>query len=252
MTLIVGSFLLILFIGFYFYFRQRQKARSKEILVLKREQEIIRLEALIKGEEKERYRLARDLHDGINGDLSVIKYKRTSINPELLSEQEKVPHQEAIIMLDNAVEQVRRISHNLAPPSLQNFSLQEAIHQYCSQISSSQSVNIDFQFFGGTVDLKEEYEMAIFRTVQELVNNVVRHSEASEALVQINHRDNQLHITVEDNGTGFDIDDKYSGMGLSNIRSRVDFMNGDLQIDSDSKGTTFNITIDLKNKRNND
>ena len=244
----IGGVILLLLMTFggWLYYRLRQRTKSNEIMALKAQQDVVRLESLIQGEERERVRLAQDLHDGINGDLAVIKYKITSLNSSGFKAKEKEAYSEAIGMLDNAVEQVRRISHNLAPPSLYNFDLLEAIKQYCAKVSSANPLNIGFQFYGDRLTLEKETETAIYRMVQELVNNVVKHASATEALVQINHRDQSLHMVVEDNGIGFNPDSKTRGIGLQNVRSRVNYLKGTLDIDSGGGGSTFTIEIDLK------
>lgn len=244
-VLSVGLLLLITSLAIWLFYRQRQKLKNKEIETLKAQKELTRLEALIDGEEKERKRIAQDLHDGINGDLSVIKYKITSVNQNKFLDKEKEEFNQAISMLDNAIEQVRHISHNLAPPSLQNFNLIEVIQQYCSKISASNTLKIDFQNYGELLTLNKENETAIYRIVQEAINNIAKHAKATEALVQMNTHDKNLLITIEDNGIGFNINNKYEGLGLKNIRSRVAFLNGDLNIDSNDTGTSIQINIDL-------
>ncbi len=246
LTLGGSGFLLLGSLGLWFFYRQRQKLKNNEISVLQSQQEVVKLESLIDGEEKERNRLAQDLHDGINGDLAVIKYKISSIEASKFSKKEKTFYDDAINMLDNAVEQVRRISHNLAPPSLHNFDLIEAIQQFCSKQNASHSVNISFQYFGNRLLLKKENETAIYRIIQELLNNIVKHANATEALVQLNNHGNKLIITVEDNGKGFDVKNSNNGIGLQNIKSRINFLKADLDINSSTKGTSFTIEIDLK------
>lgn len=252
LALLGGGFLLLGGIGIWLYSRQRQKLKDNRILALKNEQEVVKLEALITGEEKERVRLAQDLHDGINGDLSVIKYKISNVDKSAFSNEEKQEYKEAITMLDNAVEQVRRISHNLAPPSLHNFDLIEAIKQYCTKVNTSRKVSVDFQYYGDQFQLNKEHETAVYRMIQEMLNNIVKHAEASEALVQLNHRDDHLHLTVEDNGKGFNIDEKAEGMGLKNIRSRADFLKADLDVSSGKNGTTFGLVVELDKLATND
>ncbi|MGD1944970.1 MAG: tetratricopeptide repeat protein [Croceivirga sp.] len=241
----IGGFLVVALISLGLLFKQRQRAKVNEILALETKQEVVKLEALIDGEENERNRLAQDLHDGINGDLAVIKYKISSIGQQDLSPKEKEDYGEALNMLDNAVEQVRRISHNLAPPSLYRFDLTEAIEQFCLKQNTLQKVKISFQHFGNRVNLKKENETAIYRIVQELINNIFKHAEASEAMVQINNHGDTLTLTVEDDGKGFDIADSANGIGLQNIQSRADFLKAELDIDSNDQGTTFQIAIDL-------
>lgn len=243
-----GGFLLLGSLGLWLFYRQRQKIKNNKIVALQSQQEVVKLEALIDGEEKERNRLAQDLHDGINGDLAVIKYKISSIEPSKFSKKEKIFYDDAISMLDNAVEQVRRISHNLAPPSLHNFDLIEAIQQFCSKQNASNSLNISFQYFGNRLVLKKENETAIYRIIQELLNNIMKHANATETLVQLNNHGDKLIITVEDNGEGFDTNSPKNGIGLQNIKSRVNFLKANLDINSSKKGTTFCIEIDLKKK----
>jgi signal transduction histidine kinase/Flp pilus assembly protein TadD len=238
--------LLIIGLGSWYTLRQRQLVKNKEIEHLKAQKAVTKLESLIEGEEKERKRLAQDLHDGINGDLSVIKYKITEIDVERLSAQEQAGVTEAIEMLDKAIEQVRNISHNLAPPSLQRFSLTEALFQFCQNMGASADVEIKFQSFGNPIKLNSEYETAIYRMVQELINNIVKHAESSEALVQLNHHADTLDITIEDNGKGYDTASYHSGIGLKNVYSRAAFLQSELYIDSSEKGTTATLQIDLR------
>ena len=243
----VNVLFLIIGLGILLFYRQRQKIKDKEIENLKAQKELVKLEALIDGIEKERTRIAQDLHDGINGDLSVIKYKITSIDDNQLKLKEKKEFEKAIEMLDNAIDQVRQISHNLAPPSLQNFSLIEAVQQFCSKVSASSKLPINFQYYGDYLKLDKDIETVIYRMIQELTNNILKHAKATQVLIQINSHNENIHIIVEDNGIGFDISKNHSGLGLKNIESRIAFLNADLIIDTNKNGTTFNIDINLNN-----
>ena len=239
----VGGILALL-LGISFWVgKERQKRKEQEIDNLKNQQEIIRLESLVSGEEKERVRLAQDLHDGINGDLSVIKFKVDSINRKKLNKGETNTVDSTLNMLDNAIDQVRRISHNLAPPSLQNFNLNEAITQYLNKMQSAHKISIDFQTFGTAPKFSTEQETALYRIVQELVNNIVKHAEATETLVQLNHTEEHTELVIEDNGKGFDTKISKNGIGLQNIASRVAFLKGDLNIESSGEGSTFTVTL---------
>ncbi|WP_456437666.1 tetratricopeptide repeat-containing sensor histidine kinase [Psychroserpens sp.] len=240
------SLLLIISLGIWLFYRQRQKLKDKEIETLKTRKELDKLEAIIDGEEKERKRIAQDLHDGINGDLSVIKYKFSSISQDRFISEEKEEFNKAIDMLDNSIEQVRHISHNLAPPTLQNFNLIEAIQQYCKKIASTNSLSIDFQNYGELNKLNKETETAIYRIVQEAINNIIKHSKATEALVQINSHQDNMAITIEDNGIGFNPKNNKAGLGLKNIQSRAEFLKSEFSIDSNKNGTTIQIDINLK------
>ncbi len=230
----------------FFYYRQRQKLKNKEIEALKVSQELTKLEALIEGEENERQRLAQDLHDGINGDLSVIKYKITSIDKKKLDAEESEEYTMAISMLDNAIEQVRSISHDLAPPSLQNYNIVEAISQYCLKIASGSDLQINFQNYGEVVKIPTDLETAIYRITQELVNNSLKHADANIILVQINFHESALHVSVQDDGKGYDHTVKKTGLGLNNIISRTEFLGAELHVESSDQGTLTTIDVNFK------
>ena len=243
---IFATILLVLAsLGIWLYFKQRQKLKNQEIEFLKQSQEITRLEALIDGEENERKRIAQELHDGINGDLSAIKYRISSLEEYGIGLVEKADLQKIIEMIDYSCSQVRSISHNLMPTSILDFGLVETINQYCSKINNSQLIELDFQYFGNVIVLTKKAETVIYRIVQELINNIVKHSKATEAIIQFNYREDELFITVEDNGIGFDKNAISTGMGHKNIKTRIDFLNAQLDIDSSSAGTSYTISIDL-------
>jgi len=216
----------------------------------KHRQEIIRLESLLDGQEKERKRIAEELHDGLNGDLSAIKYRLSGLDDIGLNPEDNENLLKTIEMIDNACTQVRRISHNLMPSSILDFGLVETVNQYCSKINSSHPLTLDFQYFGNPAVLPKKAETVIYRIIQELINNITKHSKAKTAMVQLNFHESELFITVEDNGIGFDTRSIQSGLGLKNIHSRIHFLNAQLEIDSTDKGTSFHITIDLNSLKN--
>ncbi|MEX0312632.1 MAG: ATP-binding protein [Allomuricauda sp.] len=232
--LIVGTTLLV------FLFKQRQKRKNQELLTLKREFQIKTLESLIEGEEKERHRVAKELHDGVNGDLAAIKYKLSS-----LLEMNNAVIKEAITMIDDSCKQVRAISHNLIPPSLENFNLLEATQVYCANLNeSTPSIEINFQHLGDAIKIPKKAEVNAFRIIQELVTNAIRHAEASNINVQISARENIVQITVEDDGKGFDKNTVESdGIGLGNVQSRADYLNATIDFISNDKGTSYTIDI---------
>ncbi len=244
-SLVVILLLVMLSSGIWLFFRQRQRRKNKEILTLKQQQEIAQLEALIDGEEKERRRIAQELHDGINGDLAAIKYRLSSLEDAGLVMDDQENLKKAIEMIDSSCAQIRSISHNLMPSSIVDFGLVETVREYCARINQSQDLNLDFQYFGNPAVLPKKAETVIYRIIQELINNITKHANASSAMVQLNFHENELFITVEDNGKGFDASMAQKGMGLRNIRSRIEFLNAHLDITSTERGTFFNITIDL-------
>jgi len=233
-------FLLISGMLSWFIYQQRQKRKNQEIVSLKREQQVKTLELLMEGEEKERFRIAKELHDGVNVDLSAIKYKLTS----LLEKNNQVIN-EAVAMIDKSCEQVRAISHNLVPPALKDFTLIEALQDYCSTTNAiHQTKKVSFQNIGTPITLTKKAEANIFRIVQELVNNSIKHAEASEIDVQISYQNNTIQLTIEDNGKGFNIkNQKGNGIGLQNVNSRITYLNAKLDVTSDATGTSYVIDI---------
>lgn len=235
-------FLLIAALLIWLIFQQKQQRKNQELLALKREFQIKSLEALIEGEEKERFRIAKELHDGVNGDLSAIKYKLTS-----MIEMNNKVIKEAITMIDDSCHQVRAISHNLVPPALEKFSLNEATQAYCERMNVTQKESINFQSLGDAFTLSKKAAINIFRIVQELVTNSIKHAKAKEINVQLSFQDHILQVTVEDDGIGFRREDVTSdGIGLSNIDSRIDYLNATVDFLSNEKGTSFTFEIDTK------
>ncbi|WP_370478265.1 tetratricopeptide repeat-containing sensor histidine kinase [Tamlana flava] len=233
------------FTSFIFWYRhkQKQKFHAQTIETLKKQKELASLEALIEGENLERTRIAKDLHDSVNGNLSAIKHNLSSISKANLKNNEHKIFDEAIDMLDNACEQTRNISHNLVPPSLLNYGLLEAIEQYINRINSIEPVKITFQSFGTLEPLPKKIETTIYHIIQELITNIVKHSKAIKALVQITTDKTNLHITVEDDGIGYDLNEKSHGLGLQNIQSRIEFLDAEMDVQTDNKGTS--VTIDI-------
>ncbi len=243
---LIASFFLILFSsGIWQFFRQRQKIKNKEIIALQQQQEIAKLEALIDGEENERRRIAQELHDGLNGDLSAIKYRLSTLEESGLSAIDTENLSKVINMIDESCAQVRSISHNLMPSSILEYGLIETIREYCIKINTSDTFKIDFQFFGNYIALSKKTETVIYRIIQELVTNILKHSKATKALIQFNYREDELFITVEDNGIGFDKKAISPGIGHKNIKTRIGFLNAQLDVDSSSAGTSYTISIDL-------
>jgi two-component system, NarL family, sensor kinase len=245
MYLIVSFGLILISLGIWYSFRQRQKIKNKEIITLQQQQEIAQLEALIEGEEKERKRIAQELHDGLNGDLSAIKYRLTTFEESGLSAIDTENLNKVINMIDDSCAQVRNISHNLMPSSILEYGLIETIREYCLKINTHEHFHIDFQFFGNYLSLSKKTETVIYRIIQELVTNILKHSKATEALIQFNYREDELFITVEDNGIGFDKNVISKGIGHQNIQTRIDFLNAQINVDSSSTGTSYTISIDL-------
>lgn len=221
---------------------QMAMAKEKEIAQLQNEQQLLAARYILKGQEDERSRLAKDLHDGLGGLLSGIKLSLANSDTAGSSQQ-------ALTQLDNAMTEMRRIAHSMMPEALVRFGLTDALGDFCASFASNSQCKVHFQVFGIEQRLHHDMEIGIYRIVQELVNNAIRHSGASDVYLQLLHYDNSLHLTVEDNGRGFDkaqARDK-PGIGLRNVSSRVDYLDGQLDIQTEKDlGTTITIIFNLK------
>ena len=246
MTILIIS-LLIASMLLWFLFQQRQKRIQQQLITIQKEQEVRTLESLIEGEEKERSRIARELHDGVNGDLSAIKYKLSSLlkmNNEVIND--------AVAMIDNSCKQVRAISHNLVPPSLKDFNLIEATQSYCENMNDTHKQTILFQHVGDPIVLNKKNEIHVFRIIQELVTNAIKHAKAKTINVQTSCQESNIQLTIEDDGKGMEnIENTPKGIGLENVQSRVDYLNASLDVISNKKGTSYTIEIDLKKMKAN-
>lgn len=239
---LIVLFTLILALAFaIIYYRLKQKINKKEVNRLKIEKELSSQNAFIEGEEKERKRIAEDLHDNINGNLAVVKYKLNSFN---LKEAPETTLKDTITILDECIDDIRNMSHNISPSGLLHFDLPEAIKIYANRISSSGNLDVDFQYYGKLIVLEKSKQLIVYRIIQEVLNNVLKHAHASNVIIQLVFNTNTLSITIEDDGVGFDTTTVTNGLGLANIKSRVALINGTYEVISDQKGTTTEILID--------
>ncbi len=245
---IASILLLVILASLVFYYRNSKKlAHQKELNYqqqlkdIEQQQKLQFTQAMLTGEEQERQRVARDLHDGLGGMLSGIKIK--------LSGQAKAGgHQEldgVIQQLDHSVTELRRIARNMMPESLLRLGLETALRDLCESLMSDQTP-IKFQAYDIRKDMPAVIQANIYRIVQELLSNAVRHAKASKIVLQCSQNDEIFLITIEDNGIGFDTAAglKAEGIGFSNIKNRVDYMKGKMDIESViNEGTIINIEL---------
>ncbi len=241
---------LILSVVGYRNYQHNQKIQKLEIVKLQNEKQLTATESIIKGQEEERSRLAKDLHDGLGGILSSLKYSLTSMTGNfVLNESNGKLFTKALETLETAISEMRRVAHSMMPEALLKFGLKDAIINFCEGINQHGKLQINFQAYGLDNRLEQSVEITIFRIVQELLNNAMKHSEATKVLVQLTKTNETLVLTVEDNGKGFDkkLLEQNKGAGISNIESRVSYLNGQIEIDSNSAtGTSIIIEIPIK------
>jgi two-component system NarL family sensor kinase len=209
--------------------------------------ELTRLKATLEGEEKERSRLARELHDGIVSRLSIIKMNFSALPQQYRNLNEAGDFQDVVDQLEQSITELRTTSHNLLPEILQRTGLLESLKIYCEKIRKIALLDIEFQVIGELPPLVDEFQLNIYRIIQELVNNIIKHSNASHALIQLNAQSEWLNITLDDNGNGAAdaAPEQEKGIGLRNLQDRVRMLNGTLEIER-GKGTSVYLEFNLK------
>jgi two-component system NarL family sensor kinase len=241
-TLIIISLLLVR------NHRTRQKLQQQRIAELETEKQLAAIEAVLKGEEQERTRLAKDLHDGLGGMLSGIKYSLHTMKGNLIMTPENAQaFERSMDMLDSSIQEMRRVAQNLMPEALVKFGLDTALRDFCHDINRSGALKVTYQSIGlEHAVIEQTTAITIYRIVQELLNNILKHAAAQTAIVQVSRIDKTMTVTVEDDGKGFDtaILKGVKGIGWSNIQHRIEFLKGKLDIRSAAgKGTSVNIEI---------
>ena len=217
--------------------------RSKELSVMN---------AVLQGQEQERKRLGAELHDGIGQVLSAIALQVSQIREEILEEDVNTIITDLTSLnqnLQEAIREVRNISHDLMPEVLESFGLKEAINQICTNLQDRSGINVMFDY----VDLEERYsqqvEVNLFRVAQELLNNIQKHASCSKVFVSLIDYGDSVNFTVEDDGVGFNIEEASDGIGLSNVISRINSISGQIDIESsENSGTLVNIDVPKRNE----
>lgn len=233
--LIGGSLALVLVIVLlYRTYTQKQKIQQQRITELEREKKLSATEAVLRGEEQERSRLAKDLHDGLGGMLSGIKYAFQNMKGNLvMTPDNQRAYERSIDMLDSSIKEMRRVAHNMMPEALVKFGLDTALRDFCNDINQSVALKVHYQSIGlADTPLEHTTAITIYRIIQELINNSMKHAAATNIVVQVTRDGSHFSITVEDDGMGFDpsVLQQSAGIGFSNIRNRVDFLKGKMDV----------------------
>ncbi len=242
--------LLIISLLSYRNYKSRQKLQYQRITELETEKQLTATEAVLKGEEQERTRLAKDLHDGLGGMLSGIKHSLSNMKENLImTPGDAQAFERSIDMLDSSIREMRRVAHNMMPEILIKYGLDTALKDFCNEIDRSGVIHINYQSVGmQKVVIEQTTAVTIYRIVQELVNNTIKHAQAENILVQLHQsaQEKLLAITIEDDGKGFDtsILNQAGGIGWQSIKNRVEFLKGKVDIQSSAgKGTSVMIEI---------
>jgi signal transduction histidine kinase len=220
---------------------QEKIHHQKQIKFLEQQQQVVSLQSMINGQETERTRIAKDLHDGLGGLFSTVKmyFSKMQHDTPLLKEDELF--QKSYKLVDTASEEVRRIAHNMMPEVLMKLGLTNAVKDLCDSISAGKLLSVSLEVHGMEKRLNATTEIMLFRIIQELLNNIIKHARATEAIIQFVRENERLSVTVEDNGLGFNTQtsDEKGQAGIDSIKSRVNYLKGNLNIESHQNvGTT--------------
>ena len=245
--------ILIPFIGLLFLYYQKlqtqnelnkkqEEINDQKISSLLREQELKLIKASIQGQDTERKRIAQELHDSIGGNLAAIKLQLNSNE----SKGENLHFLSINKQIDDTYEKVRELSHNLIPKKFGENNFCDVLEEYCNNIGNARNFSSSFNAHPRTeIDhLDEQLQIEVFKIIQELITNTIKHAKATSIELQLNLVNDVLNILFEDNGVGFIVEQNVNGIGFKNIKNRLDKISGTLHIDSMPKrGTIINIEI---------
>jgi signal transduction histidine kinase len=225
--------------------KQQDELQQQRIRELEKDKQLVAVDAMLKGQEEERSRLAKDLHDGLGGLLSGVKFSLINMKDNLIITPDNMAiFERSLDMIDGSIKELRRVAHNMMPEMLVKFGLDEALKEYCNSINATKLLSVKYQSMGMDNRIEKSSEIIIYRIIQELLNNIIKHAAATTAMVQLIKEEDRFNIVVEDNGKGFDtaLLKTNKGAGLTSVQSRVDYLKGRLDIHSENgTGTLVNI-----------
>jgi two-component system, NarL family, sensor kinase len=232
-VLILGILALI---GFVFYFfRNNQKLRTKN-----REIE----EALLKGQNIERKRVAQELHDNLSAKISGIRMRLEAIEPDFKAEKHKQIYESSVIALAEVYTDVRLISHNLLPAELETKGLYFALKNLVKELNSVEKTKFSLNVSDDLGRFSNKIEYELFSMILELSNNILKHSQAKEAIISLEKNENQLKLNIMDNGIGFVGNIESKGAGMSNLKSRVSSLSGEIYVENNA-GVKVSIEVPI-------
>lgn len=248
----LGMLVLTISLILFIIFHQRRVIRFQTKLQdMEKEQQKVLLNASIKLQEEERQRLAADLHDDAGPLLATA---RLYLNENLVN-QDKATQLQSIFqarqIIDDTIQLIRNISHSLMPPTLKNFGLESAVNDLFQKISGSGAINASSRFHEYKERLKPEKELIIFRVIQELVNNILKHSNSSFIHLTQNVHGDRFYLRIHHDGRGIvqtdfeKLNKSNIGLGLKNITSRLRVVQGSINFEKDISQTYYKVTIEL-------
>jgi two-component system, NarL family, sensor kinase len=249
---VIAAFMVLLLLLLYLvYNRYRLKQKNKFQTELNLQQNQM-FNTIANFQDQERKRIAQDIHDSVGSILSTAKLKLSGIDTATLQMDlhQKEQYSSVIYLLDEAVSELRNISHNIMPAALSRLGLTAALQNLFDRLKGVSALEVQFSVYGLNGRLEESIEIMVYRIVLELVNNVVKHAQAKTVTVQLIEYPDHINIAVEDDGVGFTLDKvkrEQKGIGLTNIISRIESVKGRIEIDShEGQGTSILLDIPLK------
>ena len=237
--LLVFALVLIIVLTFIYSYIRHQKR------LIKLQKELLTAETQTL--EKERKRMARDLHDDMGPLLTAVVCNLDALNP--IKHDEILVLDKAVDQLNIAIKEIRNISHNLSPAILEREGMVEAIANLANRLDNPGKINVLFSSDIDAFSMDKDQELNIYRIVEEVLNNAVKHSGANSLEVSLTQRNNKYFLIIKDNGKGFHYQktsEGSQGLGLKNILSRINLLNADIHYDSpENKGTTVTIKIPM-------
>jgi two-component system NarL family sensor kinase len=248
----IGMLALTIGLIVFIIFHQRKVIRYQQRLQrMEQDQQKLLLNASIRLQEEERQRIAADLHDDAGPLLATARLylNENLVNLDKTTQLQSIYNAKQII--DDTIQLIRNISHSLMPPTLKNFGLESAVNDLFQKISGSGSMNASSRFHDYRERLQAENELIIFRVIQELVNNILKHSNASFIHLTQNTSGNKFFIRLHHDGRGITQNDfnklnkSNVGLGLKNIQSRLKVLHGKIFFEKDMSQTYYKVTIEL-------
>jgi len=247
-ALLVGLLALLTWVYYRKRLQYHRQINQQKIIELRQQKDLEVMNAMLNGQEKERGRVAKDLHDGLGGVLSALKSHFQGVAQEFPKIEHSRKYQKTLDLVTNAGDEVRRVAHDIMPRALSLAGLQPAVEDLAESLTA-EGIECKVEIINLPENCPKTKEIMLFRIIQEMVNNIKKHSEAKHVIIQIFGQKNIVNLMIEDDGIGFDVAQamKKNGMGLSSIESRVAFLNGKIVWDSvKGQGTTINVEIPIE------
>ncbi len=237
----VAAILILLFLGYFVFSRYKQKIYKQKV---ENKLSLNKVEAIIEGEEEEKKQMSFFIHEKLSQDIISAKYNLDDLK---LQKEDNV---ETVGMikdcLDNSLSKLREITYKLAPPALGLMSIDEVLESYCAEISDAHDIPIHFEYLGEPlkVDISNKKQIAFYRIVQELIDNIIDHANAKKVMVQMISKNNDMDVTIEDNGDGYD-KNWVEGFGWKKIKHRMSLLKATHEIISNENGTSIHIQMSV-------